>query len=347
MAKSPPKGTSDKSARIAELAEAIARDRDSDVLVHNFGMEPGLHYTFQAYTKKRQQKRKNLLFMVTTEGGDPNASYRIARCLQQQYATITIVVPGWCKSAGTLLCIAGNDLIVADSGELGPLDIQITKSDELGERTSGLTAEAAFEKLQEQSFELFFRNLRDIKTRIGGRITFRTAADIASQMAVGMTSDIFAKFDPVAIGEDHRANRIAEEYAVRLNLKANNLLPETSRNISGLEMLLKGYPSHSFVIDRAEAGRLFRRVSAPTGQISELLDLLGPDLVFPRSLSQDQTPRLEFLNAEKSARKAPKKPARRDGGARGKSAAVEGNAANVRRRLPPGTGPEPGAKEAA
>jgi hypothetical protein len=251
-----------------------------------------------------------------------------------------------CKSAGTLLCIAGNDLIVADTGELGPLDIQITKSDELGERTSGLTVESAFEKLQEQSFELFIRNLSDIKNRIGGRITFRTAADLASQMVIGVTSDIFAKFDPVSIGEDHRANRVAEEYAIRLNLKAKNLQPESRRAIAGLEMLLRGYPSHGFVIDREEAKNLFQRVAAPTGQISELLDLLGAKVLIPRSSSQNQMPMLEFLNAEKPARAPRKKPAGR-GGTRGKSVRVEGNASNIRRSLPPGPDQEPGSKKAA
>lgn len=341
-----PKGQPEKD-RIAELAGAIAAERDSDILLYNYGMDAGAHYPFQNFIKRRGRKRENLLFIVTTEGGDADATYRIARCLQEQYSSITIAVAGWCKSAGTLLCIAGGDLIIADSGELGPLDIQISKSDELGERTSGLTVESAFEKLQEQSFELFIRNLRDIKTRLGGRITFRTAADVASHMVTGVTSDIFAKFDPVTIGEDHRANRVAEEYAIRLNLKANNLQPETRRAASGLQMLLKGYPSHSFVIDRAEAANLFRRVSAPTGQISELLDLLGLDVVLPRSSSLDQTPQLEFLNAEKPARKARKKPVRRSGGARGKPVPVEGDAANLRRRIPPRTGSDSGSQEAA
>lgn len=341
-----PKGQPDNSVRIAELANAISDDRDCDILILNYGMDGGLHYPFQLFLKSRARKRTNLILMVTTEGGDPDATYRIGRCLQQQYKHVTIIVAGWCKSAGTLLCIAGNDLIVADTGELGPLDIQISKSDELGERTSGLAVESAFEKLQEQSFELFIRNLSDIKNRIGGRITFRTAADLATQMVVGVTSDIFAKFDPVTIGEDHRANRVAEEYAIRLNLKAKNLQPESRRSLAGLDMLLRGYPSHGFVIDREEAKRLFQRVEAPSGQISELLDLLGTGVVVPRSSSQNQMPRLEFLNAEKPARTA-RKAARRSRRARGKSVPVEGNASNVRRGISSGPQSDPDKKEAA
>jgi hypothetical protein len=339
-----PKALPDRKAEIARVSDAIAVDRDCDVLILNYGMEPGIHYLVQTFLKKRKRKKTNLLLIYTTEGGDPDSTYRIARCLQSIYTNITIVVAGWCKSAGTLLCIGANDLIVADTGELGPLDIQIAKYDELGERSSGLTVEAAFEKLQQQSFELFIRNLGDIKNKIGGRITFRTAAELASQMVVGVTSPIFAKFDPVSIGEDHRANLVAEEYVLRLNLKAKNLRSD-SRN-DGLEMLLRGYPSHGFVIDRAEAKRLFQKVQAPAGHIYELLDLLGTEAIFPRNTRSNETMRLEFLNAEKSAR-APRKAASRRRGARGKSVPAEGNTANLRRNLPTGPKQEPDKKEAA
>jgi hypothetical protein len=335
----------DKKKKIAAAAEGISAGEDCDILFFNYGMEIGLHYHFQDFLKGRRRKKTNLILIVTTEGGDPDSTYRIARCLQRHYTQITIVVAGWCKSAGTLLCIAGNKLIVADTGEMGPLDIQIAKFDELGERSSGLTVEAAFEKLQEQSFELFIRNLSDIKSKIGGRITFRTAADIAAQMVIGVTSDIFAKFDPVTIGEDHRANLVAEEYAVRLNLKARNLRAD-ARPMNGLDMLLRGYPSHSFVIDRAEAKRLFHRVEQPIGQISDLLDLLGTDVVFPRTRLQNHPMQLEFLNAEKPAR-SPKQGAKRQRGARGKSVPAKRNAADIRGDIPAGSKQEPPAKKAA
>jgi hypothetical protein len=330
--------------KIAEVSRAISKERDCDIIVFNYSMENGLHHLFQTFLKKRKTKKKNLVLIVTTEGGDPDSTYRIARCLQNQYDSITIIVAGWCKSAGTLLCIAANELIVADSGELGPLDIQIAKSDELGERSSGLAVGAAFEKLQEESFQLFIRNLSDIKSKIGGRITFRTAADIAAQMVIGVTSDVFAKFDPISIGEDHRANLVAEEYATRLNLKARNL--RADHRMDGMQMLLRGYPSHGFVIDREEAAKLFRVVKAPTGQISELLDLLGTDIVFPLSSSQNHKIRLEFLNAEKSARSKAKGPKRRRR-AGAKPASAKGDTTVIRGHLPARVEQDPGSEKAA
>lgn len=335
-----------ESAKIAPLIDAIADANDSDILILNYTMEAGMHHRVHQFLSARKRKRKNLILLLTTEGGDPDTTYRIARCLQNIYDRITIVVAGWCKSAGTLLCISANELIIADTGELGPLDIQIAKSDELGERSSGLAVGASFEKLQEESFQLFIRYLSDIKGKVGGRITFRTAADIAAQMVVGVTSEIFAKFDPLGIGEDHRANLVAEEYATRLNLRARNL--KSGQAIDGLQMLLRGYPSHGFVIDREEAKLLFRNVNPPSGQILELLDLLGPKVVFPRSSSQNHPMQLEFLNAEKSARKKAKtRPKRRRRAAVRREDAKAADADDVRGNLPARAGQEPGAPKKA
>ncbi len=295
-----------RKEKIETAAEKLAADKDADVIIFNFGIEPGFDMFFLEFLRKRETKRKNAVLLLTTEGGDADAAYRIGRYLQDNYETLTIVVCGWCKSAGTLICAAANELIIADAGELGPLDVQIAKADELGERSSGLAVEAAFEKLQQESFKLFIRHLTDIKDETEGRITFRTAADIAAQMVTGVMSDIFAKIDPLAVGEDYRSNLVAEEYATRLNIRPRNL--QDTRSPSGLHMLLRGYPSHRFVIDRKEASNLFKRVSPPTGTIAEFVALLSRDAVVPRSSSRSQPPILEFLNdaIEKPAKNVPK-----------------------------------------
>lgn len=81
--------------------------------------------------KKRKSQyglKKNVIFCVATYGGDPNAGYRIGRALQHHYEMVTLLVVGPCKSAGTLIAIAANKLVIGDMGELGPLDIQLKKT---------------------------------------------------------------------------------------------------------------------------------------------------------------------------------------------------------------------------
>jgi len=269
-------------------------------MIYNFGFEGGFDYAFLKFLQERRNKRDNLLLFLVTEGGDADCAYRVARLLQENYKFISIAVPGWCKSAGTLVCIGANELIIFDAGELGPLDVQIAKADEVGEQSSGLAAVAAFEKLQQESFKMFERHLRHIIEEIPGRITFRTAADISVQLVIGAVRDIFAKIDPMTVGEDYRSNLVAGEYATRLNLFGRNL--EDRHEPKGLEMLLNGYPSHRFVVDRKEASNLFRTVLKPSELMVTLAEQLGTDVLLPRNQRRNQQPRLEYLNDPTSHR---------------------------------------------
>lgn len=290
----------ERKAKIRQLANTISTERDCDVLIFNFGLEGGFDYLFRQFLNRRQSKCDNLLLFLITEGGDADVAYRIARSLQENYKFITVAVSGWCKSAGTLVCVGANELVIFDAGELGPLDVQIAKADEIGELSSGLAAVAAFEKLQQEAFKMFERHLKHIIEEIPGRITFRTAADLSVQLVVGAMRDIFAKIDPMSVGEDYRSNLIAGEYATRLNLFGHNLADD--QEPTGLEMLLNGYPSHRFAIDRKEASNLFRKVAEPSELMITLAEQLGTDVVLPRNARRSQPPYLEYLNDEASQR---------------------------------------------
>jgi hypothetical protein len=112
--------------------------------------------------------------MLVTTGGDAHAGYRIVRGLRHHYPKhLAVLVPGLCKSAGTLLAIGARDLIIADRGELGPLDVQVAKRDELFEFGSGLDIMQALGSVQARVLHAFQQYLVDI--RLGAGITTKTA----------------------------------------------------------------------------------------------------------------------------------------------------------------------------
>lgn len=284
----------DPKDALRQAANTLAQELDADFLVFNYEIVPPVDFVFIS-TVARRVRRKNVVLLLTTEGGNADSAFRMMRFLQARYERVTVVVAGWCKSAGTLMCIGAHELVMGDSGELGPLDVQIVKADEMDEQKSGLVAEAAFEKLQQEAYKFFIGFVRDI----GGseyRVTLRTASDIATKMTVGVIQPIFDKVDPVTIGEDYRSNRLAQAYAERLNVHSKNL--NRSHQIDALENLLSGYPAHGFVIDLKEASALFKNVKPLSAEMVGLVNHLGMDVVLPRSRRQEQGPRLEFLNDE-------------------------------------------------
>jgi hypothetical protein len=286
----------DRKQRAERLAAAVAKieqESDADILFINSNMEGGVDTTV-IRTVCARKRRKNLFLILTTIGGSADCAFRIARCLQECYETFTAVVPGWCKSAGTLVCIGAYDLIIGDLGELGPLDVQLAKPDELALIASGLSVDSAFRSLKTVAFQMFETFLLDTLNKSHGRITTKTASEIAANMTVGLLSPIFQQMDPMKIGEDFRSTLIGEQYALRLDAHpgAQNLIHDD--DVDAIDALVRSYPSHGFVIDRTEARLLFHRVSPLEGALAEVADALG-DVIMPATSSRQQ-PIVEYLN---------------------------------------------------
>lgn len=124
--------------------------------------------------------------MLVTTGGDPDAAYRIARCLQTNYERFLLYVSDYCKSAGTIIALGAHELVMSDHGELGPLDVQMFKKDEIWERQSELTVMDALSALQDNALKAFEQFFLHTKGKIGGSITLRTASQIATEMTTGL-----------------------------------------------------------------------------------------------------------------------------------------------------------------
>ncbi|MBA4284777.1 MAG: SppA protein [Xanthomonadaceae bacterium] len=209
----------------------------------------------------------NCTLILTTFGGDPHAGFRIARCLRHHFKKkLTVYVTDHCKSAGTLICIAGNELVIDDRGELGPLDVQVQKTNEILENSSGLEVSESLNFLQSRVEGDTRAMLLKLRQRTG--LSTKMASVMTAEIVTGLFAAIYAQVDPLKIGELQRAIRIAFEYGQRLNEYTHNLRADA------LGSLVLGYPSHSFVIDRKEAGLLFHHVRHPNPIELKLRDMM-------------------------------------------------------------------------
>jgi len=234
---------------------------DGDIFMYHGGISRNGYNQLSTILELKPAKRKKVCLILKTYGGDPNAGYRIARALNHHYSTVEILIPDVCKSAGTLICIGASKLIIGDRGELGPLDTQLSKPDEMFDYMSGLDIMQALQALQDRVLASFKNYLFDI--RGGSRLTTKLAADIAAKLTDGYITPMVAKLDPLTLGEHVRAMQIAFEYGERLNNKSGSLKE------NALIQLATNYPSHGFVIDRKEASGLFNCVEAPDDVMNE------------------------------------------------------------------------------
>lgn len=231
-----------------DILESLIAKHTADVFFLSGPIDYSTTESLIDYIATKKQ-RENLLLILCTPGGDANAGYTLVRYLRRAYKQFNLLVYGYCKSAGTLIAIGADRIIMAPRAEFGPLDVQLTKDDEITSRTSGLDITTALESLTRQAFQIFETHFIEIKQRSYGAITTKTAADISTAIAIGLLAPITQQIDPLKLGETQRAIAIASQYGRRLG-GSDRLI----------QHLIHHYPSHDFVIDVEEAKKWFQCV---------------------------------------------------------------------------------------
>lgn len=79
---------------------------------------------------------KDLDLLLHTGGGDMDAAEKIITMVRTKVgdAALRVVVPDYAKSAGTLMALGADFIVMSDSSELGPIDPQIVTDDGKGNR---------------------------------------------------------------------------------------------------------------------------------------------------------------------------------------------------------------------
>lgn len=245
-----------------KIITKFIKETDSDLYLFSASINM---MTADAFIKKlgdNKNKKENCSLILTTFGGEPDAGYRVIRAIKRYYKKLILYVFGTCKSTGTLIALGADEIVMGDFAEFGPLDIQLTKDDELSS-TSGLNFIQSLLSINEQLFSSFEKSFLTLKRKSRYTITTKTAAEIATKLTVGLISPISAQIDPIKLGEVYRAMKIAEYYGKRIS-KEDELITK----------LIIGYPSHGFVIDFKEAKEIFVNVRSPNDIELTLEELL-------------------------------------------------------------------------
>lgn len=266
---------------IVDKAKTVAAKIDADVFLYNGSISSGTDLKFIEVVFEAKSRDKALL-VLTTNGGDPDAAFRIARYFQDKYSFFTVLIAGRCKSAGTLLAIGAHELAFMPYGELGPLDIQHARIDRFDRLQSSLTIQDSLQTLEDRATHRFFQTVNTYVQANQGLLSFPVAAKAAADFIAQLYAPVFARIDPEEIGVRARSMRIAMDYGNRLAKRSGNL-----KGAPSLKLLAETYPSHSFVIDRQEADGLFQRARDASDDERELVKVLGRYARFEGSKDTD------------------------------------------------------------
>lgn len=251
---------------LAQCIKAISTARKCDVFMYAGPINNGYETRMMQIIKALPKRRESAMLLLETYGGHADAAYKIARAFQRHYKHFIVLIDRDCKSAGTLLCTGADEICMGDNAELGPLDVQMPKEGEFSARRSGLEIYDTLNALQQESVKLMRTHFLELRVGSGTQITTKDALKNATKLVCGLMSPLYEQISPLSLGEAGRSNLVALQYGKRLSSERETMHPD------GLARLISAYPSHGFVIDRAEANDLFINVTAA----SDWEEILGP-----------------------------------------------------------------------
>ena len=80
--------------------------------------------------------------MLETPGGDGETAIRLVRQAQSRCRELTVIVPNQAKSAGTLLALGADRILMGPTSDLGPIDPQLLMKDGSWEAAKSIVAAA-------------------------------------------------------------------------------------------------------------------------------------------------------------------------------------------------------------
>ena len=99
------------SAAISKQLPQLALDQSDFFLIHDL--------------LKGKSEHKKIDFYIETPGGSGEAAEEIGNFLHNNFDEVSFVISGEAKSAGTILALSGDDILMTETGSLGPIDAQM------------------------------------------------------------------------------------------------------------------------------------------------------------------------------------------------------------------------------
>jgi hypothetical protein len=222
--------------------------REHPVLVYNGPIEDAAVPVFSECLR-RLGVSPRLDIVLFTGGGSVTVARRLALLLREFAEIVTVIVPASARSAGTLLALSADEILMTASGELGPIDAHIFAEGpaSLGPDSIGAEDVRLFSAMAEEWFGVTSESKR-----------FELLALIAQRVF------------PLSLSTLYRSSKLTRQVAREL-LDLGPLNGDNDRCNQLINRLTEGYWGHDVSITRRDATLLGLPVVKPTSEEEALL----------------------------------------------------------------------------
>jgi len=140
--------------------------------------------------------------ILHTPGGLVLAAEQIARALQKHQAKVTVFVPHYAMSGGTLIALAADEIVMDENAVLGPVDPQ------LGQHPAASVLKVLERKpiaeIDDDTIimaDIAEKALRQVKEVVSELLRDKMDAQLAERVATALSSGIWTHDYPITVGE--------------------------------------------------------------------------------------------------------------------------------------------------
>jgi hypothetical protein len=209
-------------------------------------------------------KDAKLSLVLYTRGGDTLAAWSLVNLLREFCHELEIIVPSKCHSAGTLMCLGADNVIMTKQATLGPIDPSVNTP--LNPPVPGGTAAARLPLSVEDiaGFIDMARQEADIK---GEEYLTRVFTQLAEHV------------HPLALGKANRARKQIQDLARKLLWLHMDKEKDAARVEKIVNVLSSEAGSHDYTIYRTEARQsLEMKIESPNDEFYSVIRPMYADL---------------------------------------------------------------------
>jgi len=217
--------------------------------------------------------------VLYTAGGDTAAAWNLVNLIQMFCDDFEVIAPSKCRSAGTLICLGANRIVMTKQATLGPIDPAIQHP--LGPTIPNASGDARVPVSVEA-----VTGYLDAVARDGDEARAQALVSLAQQI------------HPLVLGQVFRSRQQIRELAKRL-LHRQEADEESVTRI--IDFLGSDSGSHDYTINRREADRLGLKVEKCSAPLYEIMKGISAsytsqlELRSPASLASMLRPRAQKI----------------------------------------------------
>ena len=268
------------------LLKQIQEERDSVALMYVTSDRPGMEsqisndaFDFFVQHLDRVWPQKKITFILHTGGGNTAAAWRIINLLRIHCDDLEVLIPNRAHSAGTLMSLGANRIIMTKQATLGPIDPSL--SGPLSPQVPGQPNQRV-----PVSVEAVQGYIDMSKEEIG----------IADESVLGnIVVNLSQHVHPLVLGQIFRSR-------TQIRSLAENLLEhqdiKEGKKSKIINFLCSESGSHDRTIDRREAREFGLTIEKPSEELYQKIRDLYEDFVGEMKLRQRFDPMLELGGAQ-------------------------------------------------